>query len=262
MPDAPDRHDQYQRPLGTAEENALDREEVRILWDFVHGDIMDNRIRARLNAHRGMCTRHAWGYVLVEIELWQSGAGKRGGHQPFDMSILYADLLANMTALLARKHGRRAQKALRGEGSCVICDDLRGPQPTGIIVTHAGFDSGLLAREANRMVYLRDWLKQTRGHWAQQVCPDCSRELTGVSRGGGTRCRIHLGTMEELDESLVHATVARLTVLRDRLLALTNSMTQDGVESTPDVDASWILAMAWFHGWAFPLSLEPADGSP
>lgn len=262
MAEAPDRHDRYQRPLGAAEENALDREEVRILWDFVHGDIMDSRIRARLNAHRGMCTRHAWGYVLVEIELWQSGAGKRAGHQPFDVSILYADLLATMTGLLRRKHRRGWPKVLQGQGSCVICDDLRGPLPSGSIVTHAGFNSEVLAQEANRMDHLRDWLKQTRGHWVPEVCPECSREVTGVSRAGGTRCRIHLITMAELDEPLMHATVARLTVLRDRLLALTDSMTQEGLESTPDVDASWILAMAWFHGWSFPLALEPVDGCP
>jgi hypothetical protein len=39
------------------------------------------------------------------------------------------------------------------------------------------------------------------------------------------------------------------------MLALTESMTQRGDPSTPEIDASWIRTLGWFHGWNFPLVL-------
>lgn len=257
MPDSPDRNDRYDRVLAPDADHELDTEEVRVLWDFVHGDIMDGRIRAKLYEHWGMCIRHAWGYALVEVELWQAGAGKRGGHQPFDVSILYAGLIEAMTGRLGKRHHRRWDKVLRGAGTCVICDDVRGPALTGIKVTHAGFDSTELAREANHMTYMRDWLRETQPEWQEHICPECSVEACGVRSAGTQRCRLHLIVAGQLDGETVIETAAGLARLRQQLLALTDSMKQSGADSTPAVDASWIRTMAWFHGWAFPLGLQP-----
>lgn len=85
--------------------------EVVELWAFVHGDIMEGPIRQLLRAGVGLCPRHTWGYAAAEIELWQTGAGVRGGHQPFDVSVLYEDLLGQVAARL-RKPG-------------LFCHDLR-----------------------------------------------------------------------------------------------------------------------------------------
>ena len=47
----------------------LTAEEVRPLWSFVHGDIMDPGIRVQLRRSLGLCPRHTWAYAVVEIEL-------------------------------------------------------------------------------------------------------------------------------------------------------------------------------------------------
>lgn len=74
-----DPADQEQPTLVEAQ---LTPAEVVELWSFLHGDIMDDGIRQQLHRSLGLCPRHTWGYAVVEIELWQTGAGIRGGHQP------------------------------------------------------------------------------------------------------------------------------------------------------------------------------------
>lgn len=122
---------------------------------------MDTQTRARLHVDWGLCSRHAWGYAATEIELWESGAGKRGGHQPFDVSILYTYLLERMIAELSTSHNRRRMNTLAGQGTCLVCDDVRGGTPSGIVVTHAGFDPDRLATEANRFTFTRAWFHET-----------------------------------------------------------------------------------------------------
>lgn len=51
------------------EEHPLAVEEVRLLWSFVHGDIMDGSTRSALRRSWGLCARHSWGHAIVEIEL-------------------------------------------------------------------------------------------------------------------------------------------------------------------------------------------------
>ncbi len=93
-------------PLDLDAGHDLSTEEIRLLWSFIHGDIMDSQTRGRLRDYWGLCDRHTWGYAVTEIELWESGAGTRGGHQPFDVSILYADLLDTMIQRLHRTEQR------------------------------------------------------------------------------------------------------------------------------------------------------------
>lgn len=64
----------YTLPLASDDDSNLDSEEVRILWDFVHGDIMDSNTRRRLVEHWGMCERHAWAYASwVRTLAWFHG---------------------------------------------------------------------------------------------------------------------------------------------------------------------------------------------
>lgn len=44
-----------------------------------------------LRASFGLCPRHTWAYAVVEVELWRAGAGARGRHLPFDVTVLYED---------------------------------------------------------------------------------------------------------------------------------------------------------------------------
>jgi hypothetical protein len=241
--------------LGPTSDTDLLPEEVRILWAFVHGDIMDGTTRQRLLANRGMCTRHAWAYATVEIELWHDGAGTRGGHQPFDVSVLYTSLLQDVRSAL---HGRpkAMQRRLAGDGVCVVCADLKGPALTGIIVTHAGLDLAKLTAEANRMAYIAAWFSETAPLWSRVVCSQCAAENGETAPEASIRCRRHLlsGVPPERAEFDMLATY--LAQLQRELALLTTSMTQAGAPATEAVNASWVEALGWFHGWGFPLTLS------
>lgn len=57
-------------PVGPLEPSA---KEVRQLWSFIDGDIMDGSMRRLLPASLGLCPRHTWAHAVVEVELWQAG---------------------------------------------------------------------------------------------------------------------------------------------------------------------------------------------
>ncbi|MFF1635246.1 hypothetical protein [Leifsonia sp. NPDC058248] len=253
MTDARD-DERYDRPPARSAEAQLSTEEVRVLWDFIHGDILSDPIRRRLREHWGMCVRHSWAYAVVEIELWEAGAGARGGHQPFDLSILYTDLLESMVDRLGTgRHGR--MQMLDRHGECVICAEVRGGAPPGILVTHAGLDLRRLTAEANRMRFTERWMIETRPNWAAGVCPECAT-AAGVTPVAGTLpCRMHLrssGVFSDASWELTRTSLAELAV---QVRALTDSMTQSGRPATEAVDASWVKAVSWFDGWDFPLAL-------
>lgn len=241
--------------LGPTSDTDLIPEEVRILWDFVHGDIMDGTTRRRLLVNRGMCTRHAWAYATVEIELWHDGAGARGGHQPFDVSVLYTSLLDDVRSAL---HGRpkAMQRHLASDGVCVVCADLKGPALTGIIVTHAGMDLGELTVEANRMAYTAEWFTETAPMWSRVVCGQCAADQGEAAPEASIRCRRHLLVGPPPEPTEFAALASYLGRLQRDLSLLTASMTQSGAPATSTVDASWVETLGWFHGWAFPLTLS------
>jgi hypothetical protein len=242
------------RQLGEDETHNLTHEEVRILWSFVHGDIMNPGVRAQLYGYWGLCERHSWAYAVVEIELWESGGGARGGHQPFDVSVLYADLLARMRAEITRAHRRHGQlRAITRSGVCVVCADIASEEPAEMAVTHAGMDLEKLTAEANRMEHTKSWLDETMRVWGPRVCPSCRRE--SVPEGEGQLCRMHLERILEQRAIDGAALTAYLEELERSVRQLTDSMTQDGKLSSPEADASWVGALAWFNNWTFPLRM-------
>lgn len=221
--------------------DGLTVEEVGALWAFLHGDIMEPGIRTRIREHWGLCPRHAWGHALVEIELWESGAGARGGHQPFDVGVLHDDLINHMIGALSHRHIH--PRALRRAGECYLCQQLGGE--TGHAIGYAGFDSTPLTEEANRMTYTQQWLSQTKHIWERAACPLCTESDTGQL------CRPHL-LEGGIDASSSAATAAYLSDVDRRLKALVDSMTEHGAPSAPADDAAWAEAVAWFTGWTFP----------
>lgn len=238
-------------------EHNLSVEEVKLLWSFLHGDIMIGGIRHRLREHWGLCARHAWGHAVVEIELWQAGAGLRAGHQPFDVAILYEDLLESMIEKLAGTRSRARMKMLAGQGACPVCKDLHMEGVPGLSGGYANSDSSALARETNEMVHVRAWVAETRPLW--RVCPACSAAARTDEAPDAPVCRLHLLQRGSLDDEETRRLLSDLTHERSLLLTLIDSMTQAGRPSTPEADASWIQVMGWFNGWAFPMSLL-ADG--
>lgn len=239
-------------PLLPDPEHNLSVEEVKLLWSFLHGDIMIGGIRHRLREHWGLCPRHAWGHALVEIELWQAGAGQRAGHQPFDVGILYEDLLESMIQKLTDTRPRARMKMLGGQGSCPVCKDLQMAGIPGMSGGYANSDSVALAHETNEMIHVRAWVAETRPHW--RICPACNSTEHDVAPGTPL-CRLHLLEGGSLNDSDTRHLINALTHERSLLLTLIQSMTQAGVPSTPEADASWIQVMGWFNGWTFPISL-------
>lgn len=236
-----------------APEPLLDRhglyaEEVGALWAFLHGDIVIGDIRRRIREHWGLCSRHAWGHAVVEIELWEQGAGARHGHQPFDVGVLYADLLDGVSHQPGRS-GHSHRRALERRGSCYVCQQLTmSAEQAKHQIGYAGFDSSRLGEEANRFSYTHGWLDETVELWRRQLCPRCSVGGTGVL------CRRHLRDSDP-DGSTALSTAEYLDQFRDRLTTLTGSMAEGGEPSTPEADASWIETLGWFHTWSFPIDL-------
>ncbi|TFC03348.1 hypothetical protein [Cryobacterium sp. MDB2-33-2] len=233
----------------------LSVEEVKLLWSFLHGDIMIGGIRQRLREHWGLCPRHSWAHAVVEIELWQAGAGQRAGHQPFEIGILYEDLLDTMIRKLTDSRPRSRMSVLTPRGICPICRDLRGPTIPGIGGGgYAGSDSAALTIEANQMIHMRLWAAGTRTLW--HVCPSCAGTPNDVN---GVLCRPHILQRGSLTNEDARTLVDKLSDTRDLLVPLVESMTQSGRPSTGTADASWIQALGWFHGWNLPLALASLD---
>ncbi|MCC9069943.1 hypothetical protein [Arthrobacter cryoconiti] len=255
----------------------LSAEEVRQLWSFVHGDIMNGGLRRYLRGSLGLCPRHAWGHAVVEIELWQAGAGLRGGHQPFDVCILLEDLLNYVSLGLDRGSGvfrRHPENILRSLNPCRICKEVAGPATPGLRMGYANSNTAALTDEANLLDYTRRWCTETADEWGSRACPACTakdpqtvKDLSNGEVGGRSLlCRHHLLAAGTMNLELRCLVVQRLVEIRRRLLRLIDSMTDTGAPATAADNASWIEALGWFAGWSLPLYLTeitiPPSPSP
>lgn len=236
----------------------LEPQEVEELWSFLHGDVMVSGIRRHLRAALGLCPRHTWAYAVVEIELWQVGAGRRGGHQPFEVCVLYEDLLDTVISRLARARLRwRADgdHLLSSRASCRICDALVGAgDPPPRHLGYGGFDTASLTEEANQLRFTAGWCRETEALWRPRVCPAC----LGQAPDAEVSCRLHLLEVGHLPASTRVAAAERLIDVRHRVGALSASMTATAPPAPPEADASWIEALGWFAGWSLPLALTSA----
>jgi hypothetical protein len=243
-------------------DSPLTVDEVRLLWSFVHGDIMNSLTRRMLREHRGLCDRHSWGHAVVEIELWQARSGHSEGHQPFDVAVLYDDLLETMIGDLqaATAHPHRVRRTLTSQGHCLICHDLKGPELSGMAIGYANSNSIALAEEANRLVHTREWLSRTASEWRTFSCPECrSAEPTADVFSDdveGLHCRQHLLEMEKIDPEDIRASLDFLKAAHADLRRLVRSMTEGGQASDLSAEASWISTIAWFHKSTFPLQID------
>jgi hypothetical protein len=146
--------------------------EVRALWAFLHGGIMDPGIRRALRGAYGFCPRHAWLYAAVEIELWQGGAGSSPGHQPFEVCVLYEDVLATALARLGRRRWHRGaspERALRADGACRICAAVAESEASGTAERpgFAGSDPVALAARHRAAMAARGLPALSRGAWGR-----------------------------------------------------------------------------------------------
>jgi hypothetical protein len=238
----------------------LTTEEVRLLWSFVHGDIMSAPMRAWLRASLGFCPRHTWAYAVVEIELWESGIGGRAGHLPFDVSVLYEDLCREAASRLGRWRGwgRRPEAALLPARPCYLCTQLAAPARDGLAIGYANSNSAALAAEANRALHTRHWCEATLDTWEPLVCPPCLGHRAEGADDGARLCRLHLTEALRTGRAAAGDPASagrRLTEVADRLGAFTASMTAAGAPADATTETSWVAALGFFGGWRFPAFL-------
>lgn len=251
-------------PLPPVTRSPMTPGEVRELWAFVHGDIMVSGIREILRRSLGLCPRHTWAYAIVEIELWEHGAGARGGHQPFDVTILYKDLAVELAEKLVAHHApwhADLRDIITPTQGCRICHDLRGTDQSRTAVGYAGMNIPALTEVANRLNWTTAWIQETEPLWRPLVCPMCTR-----GRGADATvedrellCRTHL-TGGPLRRGEAERVADRLRALAEDMAAIVQSMTRDGPIATPEQNAAWITALGWFAQWEAPLDI--ASRSP
>lgn len=243
----------------TADESGqLRPEEVGALWAFVHGDIMIGGIRQQLERALGLCPRHTWGYLVVEVELWLYGPEPRGGHIPFDVGVLYQDLLDDMITKISATHRttRHGLKhALTPMDKCRVCADLSKPGETNTPVGYAGSNATELAAEAAELTYTTRWCVRTKESWTERICPSCAGPETAGGASTVMLCRQHLAEVESVTPEDAHAVAVRLDEIRHRLHRSVESMTQGGEPATITDDAAVVETLGWFAGWQFPLAL-------
>lgn len=257
-PETPER-DRLTGPLVPIAPFVLSAEEVRQLWFFIHEDVMDAGMRRLLRASLGLCPRHAWAYAAVEVELWQAGAGSRGGHQPFDVTILYEDLLDHVANGLERKSSllhRHPDDVLVPVGPCRICMEMASsPGLPGLRMGYANSNTEALTTEANALIHTTTWCLETVGLWRDRVCPECDPVRSDREINPVLLCRFHLAGRRPLPEPLRKAVASRLQEVRGWMRHLTASMTDFGGVARAAENTSWIEAMGFFAGWGLPLYL-------
>jgi len=251
-------HDPKSDPPTLGRDAPLQPEEVSLLWSFIHGDIMIGGIREHLRRALGLCPRHTWGYFVTEVELWLYGPAPRGGHIPFDVGILYQDLLADAITKISSAHAtsRRGLRApLTPKASCRICADLAIPSQT-MPLGYAGSNAEELAAEAGELTYTTAWLLRTEDAWRERVCPQCAApQVQDHLTTPALLCRPHLALLESVTPEDAQAIASRLDEMRRRLYRSVASMTQGAEPATVDEDAAVVETLGWFAGWQFPLAL-------
>lgn len=207
---------------------AASHQEVKELLGFLGGSIQVPEVRHHLWRSWGFCPRHTWICAVVECELRA---------RPFGTTILYEDLVTRAACLLGASYLPRAVRLrlLRARADCYTCTYAR------IAHTADPRYAREVARVNRRAAFCRS-VREARPEWAARSCPDCLG-------GDGPVCRVHLSATSAA--ALGEVAVA-LDDLAGRLHTLARSMTWQGPAATPADRASWIEALGWFAGWAYP----------
>jgi len=149
--------------------------EVHYVWSFLlWGSVMDPGVRRQFRQAWGLCERHAWTLLLVEIAFRP--------HFPHASTLVYQDLMERAWQafrLVGPWKGERVRHALRDREPCIMCSIGYGPESRGTAPPDV-LDRG---RDVES---LRRFAEATRPWWEPAVCGICS------GSGRPTRCRRHL----------------------------------------------------------------------
>lgn len=218
--------------------------EVDFLWWFIQGSIMDADVRARLNAHWGMCPRHALGFFIVEAAFRP--------HLIHGSTILYNSLMRKAEELVAR-HGLLKiapdgliRHYLRESGPCHMCSLGYGPASRG----NAPVDRLAQGHNlANALLFAT----QNRKGWVRHVCGKCSGGSSPVL------CRLHLIDAMEHNAGLdFSAHIAAIRDIAAHLSRFDRSFRWDSRDTDTDEDRGALLAaIGWCGGWQEILRAVP-----
>lgn len=232
-------------PVVPTNQLVLSDGEVDFLWWFIQGSIMDPDVRLRLNAHWGMCQRHALAFFAVEAAFRP--------HLMHGSTLLYCSLMERAAHLLDCRslHGLMPSTVTRhrlaAHGPCHMCALGYGP----------GSDANV---EAERLAQGRDmtnalaFAAQNCRGWRPHICGRCSQ------KGSDALCRAHLvgelaqRGLEPLDVQYTHvADIAR------HLRYFERAFRWDCRDTDSDQDrGALIAAIGWCSGWTS--ILQTLDG--
>lgn len=217
------------RAQTSGETLALSLAEVKQLWWFLDGGIMEVDTRHHLWRSWGFCPRHTWSYALVECQI-------RAGLAFFGTAILYEDLTRRAARSL--RHARLLprwliRRRLRARDSCFTCDFCKFARDDPDYVP--------AQERINRLDRFRERLIENRDLWEDRSCPFCFG-------GHGLVCRQHILLGADVPDGISSA----LSSLADRLHAFGWSMTWGARPATRSEEASWVEVLGWFAGWDFP----------
>lgn len=221
--------------------------EVHYVWSFLlWGSVMDPGIRRQLRQGWGLCERHAWTLLSVEMAFRP--------HFPHASTLVYQDLMSRARQaflLMGPWKTGRVRRALRARAPCIMCSIGYGPE------SHGAAPPDVLDRGRD-VASLRRFAEATRPWWEPAVCGICS------GSGRATRCREHL--RQELAGAAADRRLEDAGDLVWRLSAHVSRFAHSfrwelrGTDTDED-RAALISAVGWCSGWR-PLLSIAESGRP
>lgn len=221
--------------------------EVHYLYWFIQGSIMNIDTRWALRRAWGLCERHAWAALAVEMAFRSDYV--------LGPAILYVDLLERCLAAVPHAgpmQGQRFLLHLRPTGPCMICD-------MGLYWATSGAAKPERLARGRRTDALTSYALQHRPQWQSTVCPVClPRSSLDAAPTAGPLCRLHLLEQGEVDldslRSFLEVTHRQVSIL-DR-----SFMPEHRDTATAKDRAALLTAVGWLSGWRPLLAL--IDQSP
>ncbi len=216
--------------------------EINFLWWFIQGGIMNPETWNKLLRGYGLCERHAWIHINIEMSF-------RDGYL-LGPTILYGALIEkSLRAVYApRTIGVRSLIGqLRAAGPCFLCA-MKVKNASAGVAAQARLDQGCDGGQ------LRNFAGELQPLWRGSVCPDCSgRESDGIA---ANRCRQHLlAAMKAGTTADIVPQRNMLQDLCDRLARYQRSFLVGGPKANDHDRAALLSAIGWCSGWR-PLLLQ------
>lgn len=240
---------------GNSRPDELAPDEVEILIGLIESKTNEYDRHRRLHDFQRLCDRHAWGCLVVELELIVYGVGGVSAHLPLQSCVANAAELEVLTGQLVFASHHRISVHLRPKRVCPVCVELR----RGALMDDPRHLSDDRARVVSALTFTRWWLDQSERLWHPLVCPECATGRTGWA-GTGPLCRAHLRQALRRPGFGSPTIVVHLDDLRKSMMLLTSSFLHfDSVIDPESGVSACFAAIGWLHGWDLPLALSTSQ---